>query len=73
MLRVHLSFEESQEFNAFWEWGMGNGEWGMGNGEWGMGNGEWGMGNGEWERKSFCKIEMHRMLMFVKRDVKIKK
>ncbi len=52
MLRVHLSFEESQNLSAFWEWGMGN---------------------GEWERKSFCKIEMHRMLMFVKRDVNIEK
>ena len=25
--RVHLNFEENQEFDAFWEWGMGNWEW----------------------------------------------
>ncbi|NEP47248.1 MAG: hypothetical protein F6K35_51925, partial [Okeania sp. SIO2H7] len=23
---VHLNFEENQEFNAFWEWGIGNWE-----------------------------------------------
>ncbi|NEP42873.1 MAG: hypothetical protein F6K35_28065, partial [Okeania sp. SIO2H7] len=30
VLRVHLNFEENQEFNAFWEWGIGNGELGRG-------------------------------------------
>jgi len=24
---VHFNVEENQEFNAFWEWGIGNREW----------------------------------------------
>ena len=26
IIRVHPNFEENQEFDAFWEWGIGNGE-----------------------------------------------